>query len=333
MNVLVTGGAGFIGSHVAKALAQAGHTPIAFDNLSRGNRWAVKYGPFEEGDIRDAARLAEVFARYRPTGVIHMAALAYVRESVLDPLAYYANNIGGSVSLVAAMQKAGCGAIVFSSTCATYGVARQVPITEDHPTDPINPYGASKLAVERVLRDAEAAGGPRFVALRYFNAAGSDPDGEIGESHDPETHVIPLCMMAARGEIESFTLLGEDHATPDGTPLRDYIHVSDLADAHVRALEHLMSGGASDILNLGTGQRYSVKDVIGAVERVSGLKVPVTVLPRHPADPPVLVAEGLRARERIGFAPRYLSLDDMVRHAWAWRARDDDQRRRAAGRN
>ena len=319
MRVLVTGGAGFIGSHVAKALKAAGHVPITYDNLSRGNRAAVRFGPFEQGDIRDQECLARVFEKYQPAGVIHMAALAYVRESVVDPLAYYQNNVGGSVSLIAAMRKSKCPAIVFSSTCATYGVAQAVPITEEHPTDPINPYGASKLMVERVLRDAETAGGPRSVVLRYFNAAGSDPDGEIGEWHDPETHVIPLCLMAASGEIEAFTLLGEDHGTPDGTPLRDYIHVSDLAAAHVQALEYLALGGASRLFNLGTGRRYSVKDVIAAVERVTGMKVPVTILPRHPADPPILVADGEKARAALGFSPQHPNLDDMVAHAWTWR--------------
>ena len=319
MNVLVTGGAGFIGSHVAKALAQAGFVPVTVDNLSRGNRAAVRFGPFEEADIRDGERLAAVLARYRPVGVIHLAAFAYVRESVLDPLAYYRNNVTGSISLITELSRSGSPPIVFSSTCATYGVARQVPITEQHPTEPINPYGASKLMIERVLADSAAAGGPRSVALRYFNAAGSDPDGEIGEWHEPETHVIPLCLMAARGEIETFGLLGEDHATPDGTPVRDYIHVTDLADAHVRALRHLLADGASHVLNLGTGGRYSVRDVIGAVERVTGSKVPVKVGPRHPADPPVLVADGALARDVLGFAPRYTTLDDIVAHAWAWR--------------
>ena len=318
-NVVVTGGAGFIGSHVCKALSKAGYLPVAYDNLSRGNRAAVKFGPLEEGDIRDVGRLSGVLKSHAAAGVIHMAAFAYVRESVLDPLAYYDNNVGGSTRIVMAMREAGVSRIVFSSTCATYGEARETPITESHPTDPINPYGASKLMVERVLRDADAAHGIKSVSLRYFNAAGSDPDGEIGEWHVPETHIIPLCLMAARGEIEAFTLLGEDHATPDGTALRDYIHVCDLADAHVLALEYMLKGGKTEVMNLGNGRGYSVRQVIAAVEKVTGLKVPVTCLPRHPADPPVLVSDGQFARRCLGFLPKRPDLEQMVADSWAWR--------------
>lgn len=317
--VVVTGGAGYIGSHVCKALARAGYDPVTYDNFSRGNRAAVCYGPCEEGDIRDANRLARVCAHYRAIAVIHMAAFAYVRESVENPLAYYENNVGGSLGIVNAMRRCGISAIVFSSTCATYGVARQVPITEEHPTEPINPYGTTKLMVERMLADAEAAYGIRSVSLRYFNAAGSDPEGEIGEWHCPETHVIPLCFMAALGEIEAFTLLGDDHSTPDGTPLRDYIHVSDLAEAHVRALAYLLAGGKSRVLNLGLGNGCSVREVIAAVERVSGLVVPVRTLSRHAADPPVLVSAGVRARNILSFSPKFTDIEVMVTHAWAWK--------------
>jgi len=318
-SIIVTGGAGFIGSHVCKALAAAGFHPVAYDNLSRGNRAAVQFGPLEVGDINDTANLVDVMKRHQAVGVIHMAALAYVRESVLDPLAYYSNNVTGSTRLIAAMRDAGVKPIVFSSTCATYGEAREVPITEAHPTMPINPYGASKLMVERILADAEPAHGIRSVALRYFNAAGSDPDGQIGEWHAPETHVIPLCLMAARGEIEAFSLLGDDHATPDGTPLRDYIHVSDLADAHVLALKYLLDGGESRVMNLGVGRGYSVREVIAAVEKVTGLSVPVKVLDRHPADPPSLISDGQTAREVLGFSPRFPDLETMVSNAWSWR--------------
>jgi UDP-glucose-4-epimerase GalE len=317
--VLVTGGAGFIGSHVCKALAEAGQEPVTYDNLSRGNRAAVRFGPSVVGDVADTVHLSEVIRRYRPAGVIHMAAFAYVRESVIDPNLYYRNNVGGSLGLIEAMRQTGVPAIVFSSSCATYGVARKVPIDEDHPTEPINPYGASKLMVERILKDADRAYGIKSVCLRYFNASGSDPDAGIGEWHEPETHVIPLLLMAARGEIEEFGLLGEDHATPDGTPVRDYIHVMDLAAAHVLALDYLLKGGASEIMNLGVGNGFSVREVVGAVERVTGLKVPLKVLPRHPADPPILVAKGHKACRILGFDPRYRNLDEIVSHAWNWR--------------
>ncbi|MEL7274053.1 MAG: UDP-glucose 4-epimerase GalE [Pseudomonadota bacterium] len=318
-SIIVTGGAGYIGSHVCKVLAQHGFQPVTYDNLSRGNEKAVQFGPFEKGDIQDMDRLAEVFEQYKPVGVIHMAALAYVRESVEDPLAYYENNVGGSTRLIAAMVKAHVPAIVFSSTCATYGVAQQVPILEDHSTKPINPYGHSKLMVEQVLADADATHGLRSTCLRYFNACGSDPDGQVGEWHDPETHVIPLCMMAARGEIEHFTLLGDDHETEDGTPVRDYIHVMDLAEAHVLALKRMLEGGESVTLNLGVGNGISVKQIVEAVEHVSGLPVPVKLLPRHPADPPVLIASGDSARELLGFEPQYTDVNEIIAHAWMWR--------------
>jgi UDP-arabinose 4-epimerase len=317
--VLVTGGAGFIGSHVCKALAEASFIPVTYDNFSRGNRDAVKFGPLEEGDIADADRLAGVIERHRPIGVIHMAAFAYVRESVLDPLMYYRNNVAGSIGLVEAMRRTGLSAIVFSSTCATYGVARHVPITEDHPCVPLSPYGTSKLVVERVLHDADQAYGIKSVSLRYFNAAGSDPEGEIGEVHDPETHIIPLLLMAATGEIEAFTVFGEDFATTDGTAVRDYIHVCDLAQAHILALNEVLDRGVSDIINLGIGHGYSVREVIRTAERVTGLPIPVATRPRHPADAPALIADGARSRARLRFEPKYPQLEAMIDHAWAFK--------------
>lgn len=316
--IVVTGGAGYIGSHVCKALSQRGFEPVSYDNLSRGNRAAVQFGPFEEGDIRDVENLEAVFEKYKPAGVIHMAALAYVRESTIDPLGYYENNVGGSTRLIQAMVNQNVNAIVFSSTCATYGVAQQVPILEDHPTQPINPYGHSKLMVEQILADADASHGLKSTRLRYFNACGCDPEGQIGEWHSPETHVIPLCMMAAKGEIEQFTLLGDDHDTDDGTPVRDYIHVTDLAEAHVLALTRLLEGGDSLTMNLGVGNGISVQQIVEAVEKVSGLKVPLKILPRHPADPPTLIASGETAREILGFEPKYTVIEEIISHAWAW---------------
>jgi UDP-arabinose 4-epimerase len=317
--VVVTGGAGFIGSHVCKALARAGYVPVTYDNLSRGNRAAVRFGPFERGDVRDVAALSDVFRRHRAIGVIHMAAYAYVRESVTDPLAYYENNVVGSIRLLAAMQTSGVRVVVFSSTCAVYGTARQIPISEADPLDPINPYGASKLMVERAMRDIGGRAGIRSLSLRYFNAAGSDPDLEIGEWHHPETHAIPLCVMAARGEIKSFDLLGDDHATADGTPVRDYIHVADLADVHVRGLEYLRDNGPTRALNVGLGHGHTVREIIKAVEKVACVPVPVRVLDRHAADPPALVADGRAAQDLLGFKPRHTSIETMVAHAWDWR--------------
>lgn len=318
-SVVVTGGAGFIGSHVCKALARSGFVPVAYDNLCRGNRAAVRFGPFEHGDVRDAANLARVLRRHDPVGVIHMAAYAYVRESVLDPLAYFENNVAGSISLMKAMGECRVPVVVFSSTCSVYGQAGDDPIGEDRPAAPGNPYAQSKLMVETILREAGPQAGIRSLSLRYFNAAGSDPDLEIGEWHHPETHVIPLCIMAALGEIACFDMLGDDHPTRDGTPVRDYIHVEDLAAFHVVGLRHLLAGGESRTLNLGLGRGYTVREIIKAVETVSSLRVPVRVGPRNPADPPALVANGRAAAGLLGFTPRYTEIHDMIAHAWAWR--------------
>ena len=316
--VLVTGGAGYVGSHACKALARAGFTPVAYDNLSRGRRRLARFGPLEVGDIRDRGRLDAALRRHRVEAVMHFAAYAYVGESVAAPALYYQNNLAGTLDLLEAMRARDIGLLVFSSTCATYGVPARTPITEDAEQRPINPYGMSKLAVERVLADFGAAYGLRSVALRYFNAAGADPDAEIGEDHDPEPHLVPRVLMAAAGTLPEVEVFGTDYPTPDGTCVRDYVHVSDLGEGHVQALEYLRGGGASVALNLGTGRGHSVREVIAAAERVTGRRVPVRQAPRRPGDPPVLVADPSRARALLGFAPRHAGIEDIVASAWRW---------------
>ena len=317
-NVLVTGGAGYVGSHACKALAAAGYQPIVFDNLVYGHERAVRWGPLEQGDIGDRDRLDAVIAQYRPEAVMHFAAYAYVGESVVDPGKYYRNNVAGTLTLLEAMRDHGIRRLVFSSTCATYGIPDQVPIPETTAQRPINPYGTSKLMVEMMLRDFDAAHGLRPMALRYFNAAGADPDGHIGEMHDPETHLIPLALDAASGRGPALKLFGEDYDTPDGTCVRDYIHVGDLAAAHVLALGVLERNDASDAFNLGTGQGHSVRDVIAGVERVTGLSVPLSLAPRRPGDPASLVAEARRSASELGWRPEMSDLDTILATAWAW---------------
>jgi UDP-arabinose 4-epimerase len=319
--ILVTGGAGYVGSHACKALAAAGHTPVAYDNLSRGHREFARWGPLEVGELADAAQLDAVFARHRIDAVMHFAALAYVGESVEQPALYYRTNVGGTLELLEAMRRARVNLLVFSSTCATYGVPERMPISEDLPQQPINPYGATKLMIERVLRDYEPAYGLRSVALRYFNAAGCDPDGEVGEDHEPETHLIPRVLMAADGLLPRIDVFGTDYPTPDGTCLRDYIHVADLADGHVRALDYLQRGGASTAINLGTGRAFSVREVIAAAERVTGRRIPVHEDARRAGDPPVLVADATRARTLLGFAARFTEIEPIVATAWRWHER------------
>lgn len=318
MRVLVTGGAGYLGSHTCKALAAAGHQPIVYDNLSRGHRSVVRWGPLEVGDLGDGARLREVIVRHRPDGIIHFAALAYVGESLADPDLYYRNNVCGSLSLFEAMRENGPNLIVFSSSCATYGPPKMVPIAEDHPQNPINPYGASKLMVEHMLRDDAAAYGRRWMSLRYFNAAGADPDGEIGELHDPETHAVPLAISAALGRVASFQVYGTDYPTADGSAVRDYVHVSDLAAAHIAALVHLSNGGHSMAANLGTGIGTSVLELVEAVGQVAGRPVPITRSARRSGDADVLVADTRRARDVLGWRPRYTNIKDIVATAWNW---------------
>jgi UDP-arabinose 4-epimerase len=321
MRILVTGGAGYIGSHTCKHLAAAGHAPIVFDDLSQGHEWAVKWGPIERGSLADPARLVEVLRSQRIEAVVHFAANALVGESMHDPGKYFRNNTAGTLNLLEAMHEAGVGTIVFSSTCATFGNPVRVPIDETHPQAPVNPYGESKLMIEKMLRWYGEIHGTRWMALRYFNAAGADPDGEIGEDHDPETHLIPLVIGAVQGLRPAVQVFGTDYPTPDGTAVRDYVHVADLADAHLRALDALGRGTPSQAVNLGTGHGHSVRAVIDTVARVSGRQVPFVEAPRRAGDPPELVADPSRAGDVLGWSCRYADLETIVRHAWTWHER------------
>jgi UDP-arabinose 4-epimerase len=317
--VLVTGGAGFIGSHTCKALAASGWLPVAFDDLSRGHADFVRWGPLVKGDILETAALDAAFEQHRPGAVIHFAALAYVGESMSRPLDYYRVNVAGLVNVLEAMLRHGTPTIVFSSSCATYGIPSELPIVESAPQRPINPYGRSKLAGEQILADARAAEGLRVAMLRYFNAAGADPEGELVERHNPETHLIPLAIDAATGHGPPLQIFGTDYPTADGTCERDFVHVSDLAAAHVEALRHLNATNPALILNLGTGKATSIRSVISTVERVTGHVVPVVHAARRLGDPPVLVADASLAHDLIGFEPRLSDLDTIV--ATAWQAR------------
>jgi UDP-glucose-4-epimerase GalE len=316
--ILVTGGAGFVGSHACKALSRAGYLPVTFDNLERGHERAVKWGPLEQGDLRDEQDLQRAFEAHRPWAVMHFAAYAYVGESTAEPARYYDNNVGGTAKLIQACAMFECRNVVFSSSCATYGVPERLPLKEDAAQNPVNPYGYTKLVIERMLKDAEAAHGIRHVALRYFNAAGADPDGEIGEDHQPETHLIPLILDAAAGRRAQIDVFGTDYPTPDGSAVRDYIHVQDLADAHVRALAYLADGGTSCALNLGTGTGHSVRETIAAARRVTGRPIPSRDSARRAGDPPVLVADATRARATLGWTPTLGALDQIIGTAWAW---------------
>lgn len=320
--VLVTGGAGYVGSHCCKAFAAAGWNVVTFDNLSRGWRDLVRWGELIEGDILDRAALDAAIARVKPDAVAHFAALAYVGESVSDPGLYYRNNTTGTMTLLDAMIAGGVEQLIFSSTCATYGVPERVPMDEETPQSPINPYGWSKLFVEKMLDDYGAAHGLRSVKLRYFNAAGADFDAETGERHEPETHLIPLAIRGMMADGFELTVFGDDFDTRDGTCVRDYIHVMDLADAHARALDHLQAGGASDVFNLGTGTGTTVMEIIEAVERASGKPVRRTIGARRPGDPPALVASADKARAVLGWQPRYSDIDTIIRTAWAWHRKD-----------
>ena len=321
LNILVTGGAGYIGSHTCKALAAAGFMPVAYDNLVFGHEWAVKWGPLARGDILDRGRLEEVFRQYKPSAIVHFAAYAYVGESVEQPAKYYKNNVTGTLTLLEAMRDHGVEQMVYSSTCATYGRPQMIPIPEHHPQNPVNPYGASKLMVEQILADFSAAYRLRSISLRYFNAAGADAEGEIGEDHDPETHLIPLVLQTAAGKRPNITIYGTDYDTPDGTCIRDYVHVSDLAEAHLLALKALSSNGSSASYNLGTGRGFSVREVIQTAHSVTGRVIPVREGPRRPGDPPRLVADATRAKTALGWTPKYADLNQIVKSAWSWSLR------------
>lgn len=315
--VLVTGGAGYIGSHAAKALRRAGHRVVIYDNFSAGHRGAALGAPVIEGDIGDVDAVRRAIRDSRATAVMHFAAWLSVPDSVRDPSGYYRNNVGGTLATLEAMAAEGCRHFVFSSTCAVYGEPVETPLSESHPTAPINAYGQTKLAVEHALPHFERAYGITSIRLRYFNAAGADPEGELGEDHSPEIHVIPRALEAA-ATGRPIEIFGEDYPTPDGTCLRDYIHVADLADAHLRALARLASGGASATYNVGTERPSSVKDVIAAVERITGKPVTRRSAPRRPGDPAVLYASAQRIRQDLGWAPTYADLDTIVRDAWRW---------------
>ena len=316
--ILVTGGAGYVGSHACKALAAAGYEPVVFDNLCEGHDWAVKWGPLERGDLLDRDRIAEVVRQHEPAGAIHFASFAYVGESVTDAGKYWRNNVGGAINLCDALVAAKTPAIVFSSSCTVYGLTEAEYITEAEPVAPINPYGNTKRAIEIMLGDYEVATGLRNTVLRYFNAAGCDADGEIGEAHDPETHLLPLAIAAAAGNRDGLKIFGTDYPTPDGTFVRDYIHVTDLADAHVRAIGRMLEGGTSELFNLGAGDGYSVREVIDSVGRIVGTPVPAVEDARRPGDPARLVADISHARDGLGWEPAHSSLDNILTTAWDW---------------
>ncbi len=318
-HLLVTGGAGYIGSHALRNLQRAGHTAVVIDDLRAGREAMVQDAPLVRCDVADRNAVSRAFESYGPfDGVLHFAASLCVSESVSKPLDYYANNVGGSLALIGVALAHGTRAFVLSSTCASYGIPERVPIAESAPLAPINPYGASKAMVERILADAEAAHGLRWAALRYFNAGGADPEGGIGECHEPEIHLIPSALEAACGLRERLELFGSDYPTPDGTCIRDYIHVTDLADAHVRAIEALIAGRSIGVRNLGTGKGHSNREVVAAVERAVGRPVPVVATDRRPGDPPELVADASAFRGEFDWEPRLSELDTIVSTAWAW---------------
>lgn len=315
MKALVTGGAGFIGSHACKALARQGHEVLVYDNLSTGHREFARYGAFVHGDLNDMQKLRAAFHDFRPDIVLHFAAHIEVGESVLNPGKYYRNNVAGTLNLLEAMRDEDVPNIVVSGTCAVYGQPERMPIDESLPTRPINPYGRTKLFMEQMLEDFAAAHNMGWASLRYFNAAGADPAGETGELHSPETHLIPRIIMAALGIISEIKIFGDDYPTPDGTCIRDYIHVGDLATAHIKAAEHLLKGGKSMALNLGTGKGASVLEILKKLEKISGRKIPHSIEKRRPGDPPALVAAADAARETLGWQAEK-NLDDILRDAW-----------------
>ncbi len=317
-NILLLGGAGYIGSHAAKQLHKHGFVPVTFDNLSRGHKQAVQWGPLVEDSIGNGEALAQCLREYRPIAAMHFAAFAYIEESVRDPGLYYRNNFVATQVLLDCLVAAKVKTLVFSSSCATFGIPEHLPISETTPQNPINPYGRTKVMAEAMLNDYDAAYGLKSVCLRYFNAAGADPEGHIGEDHFPEPHLIPLLFDVVLGRREQAFIHGDDYPTPDGTCIRDFIHVSDIAEAHVLALRHLLAGGESQRYNLGNGKGYSVREVIASVERVTGHRLPVTVGPRRPGDPPELIATSAKISRELGWRIRYGELDEIVATAWRW---------------
>jgi len=315
MKLLVTGGAGFIGSHTCKSLYAAGFDPVVYDDLSSGHRDAVQWGTFVRGDVRDSSALLNTMLSHRPAAVIHFAAVAYVGESMGNPAKYYSVNVGGTQTLLDACRQAAISTVVFSSSCATYGVPDTLPVAENAPQLPISPYGNSKLTAERMIFDYARSYGFRSVILRYFNAAGADPDGQLSERHDPETHLIPLALLAAAGKTPHLRILGNDYPTPDGTCIRDYVHVTDLAASHVLALKHLLGGGRSSVMNIGAGRPTSVIDILDTIQRVTGRVVPTLAGHRRDGDPPELVADIRLAKEILGFAPRLSDVETIIRTA------------------
>ncbi|MDT8447227.1 MAG: UDP-glucose 4-epimerase GalE [bacterium] len=323
--ILITGGAGYIGSHTLKLLANSGQDCLVFDNFSTGHRDFLKWGQCFEGDLRDPAALEQVFGAYPISAVIHFAAKAYVGESFEDPQKYYDNNVVGSFNLLSAMRNHGVDKIIFSSTCAIYGQPSQIPISEAEPPDPINPYGRTKRMIEQLLIDYQQAYGLNYAILRYFNAAGADPELEVGERHLPETHAIPLAIETALGQRESFSIFGDDYDTADGTCVRDYIHVSDLARAHQLALKWLLANDQSEIFNLGCNQGFSVKEMVQAVAQVSGRQFKVNQAPRRPGDPPSLISDYQKAQEVLGWKPEYTDLKQIIQSAWDWQQQESQR--------
>lgn len=318
MAILVCGGAGYIGSHINKELSKQGYETIVFDNLVYGHREAVRWGKFIQGDLANIADIEAVFSQHKIEAVFHFAAYAYVGESVAEPEKYYYNNVVNTLNLLQVMRKHGCNKIIFSSTCATYGEPERVPITEEMAQHPINPYGMTKLTVERIFADYQKAYGLQFVVLRYFNAAGADPDGEIGESHDPETHLIPLVLDAASGLRSDIKVFGTDYETLDGSCVRDYIHVTDLASAHLLALHYLEQGNQGDFFNLGNTVGTSVLEVVDSVRKITGREFTVTLADRRLGDPARLVGSSEKAKRVLGWKPEYADIDTIIKHAWHW---------------
>lgn len=327
MHILVTGGAGYIGSHVCKALKSAGFVPVVYDNLLKGHSWAVQWGPFVQGDLEDEERLDGAFEQYRPKAVIHLASLSNVREAIGQPAYYYEHNLGGALAVLKAMVRAEVSNIVFSSTAAIYGAPNYLPVDEKHPKAPLNAYGKTKWAIEGMLEDFSNAHGLHFAALRYFNACGADLEGMIGEAHKPETHLVPVTIQAALGERGALQVYGTDHPTPDGTAIRDYVHVIDLAEGHLQALRYLTENKSSLQVNLGTGVGYSVKQIIDAVEAFGQRVVPVEIVPRLAHDSSVLVADAGLARQLLGWDPKYSDLQTIISSAWNWQCILGERRR------